>query len=522
MNKLASFLCSFVLWAGVAQAQSWVPPVGIPTPPVGITEVAPPPTLFVDEGSGSDSNPGTVVSPRKTIPQDIPPCTSIQIQGNYTRNHTSPNTLAAHGTPECPVWISGGNVTNHWEVSGTHLFIEKVKFGAGLIIVRDQRGGIPTHHIVIRDNEQVGNVTGGGMGVQSYDGARVSDIVFLRNYIHDVGDMNTTTDQDSLCIGIYRINVDHVWALENKWVQCASDGIQVNATNGPEWRSVHHIYIGRNYCYHNRQGCAWAKESADVVISENVCHGMRPDAPLLNMGHCYGAQYGSERLAIINNVAFDSENGIAFGSYNEGYGKGTIIAGNLIYNIHHTRTTDDINNAWSGGAAIRLSGGGTNCFSPEGNAFPCVLIFNNTFYDTDGGIQIPAGGATAFSFNNIFKGQRRAVVQLEAGGMLSLNDLVNVTNPPVPPFYEFLYEPDTLFVSPSTGDFRLNSTSVGFGKGYVVDLGPAWAPIHGVPGPTYGTNVGSDMTFTIPTPPATCNSFWLWLFGFRTPAGCIN
>ena len=88
----------------------WTPPVGIPMPPFGITQVAGAPTHYVDNthsGATDSSNPnGSPTKPRLTIPTTLSAGPSWKCAGALdiiTRN--GPWTL--NGTSSAPVFIKG-------------------------------------------------------------------------------------------------------------------------------------------------------------------------------------------------------------------------------------------------------------------------------------------------------------------------------------------------------------------------------------------------------------------------------
>lgn len=212
MKHYALSLLLTLLWAVQVEAQ-WKPPVGVPTPPVGITEVAPAPTLYVDWARGNDANPGTQVSPKKTFPGSLT-CGHVRLVGSYPVDYSAPRTIVARGSAACPVWLTGEQnaaLTASVELSGTYFFIEKVKF-SGFCVWRATPDGQDTHDVFMRDVE----ITTSGCGVQASfsQAGNVYNAVFLRLNCHDIGDMNTTTDADALCLGIYRDRNHHIWLLD--------------------------------------------------------------------------------------------------------------------------------------------------------------------------------------------------------------------------------------------------------------------------------------------------------------------
>jgi hypothetical protein len=531
------------LFAGIAavlvfaqQPAPWRPPAGIPAPSFGILQTAPAATVYVDATRGRDTNPGTASRPRQTIPLVLPRCTVVQIVGTYPIAHEGPRTIEAQGTADCPVFIRGGTHTSTWEISGTYLILEQAS--RGFLVVRATTDGRDTHDVAIRDVE----FRGAGLGIQATFAPRgsVYNVVALRLNIHDLGDMNTTTDQDVVGVGIYRERNHHIWFLDSTCERVSSDCFQANAQGDPA--GVHHVYAGRISCRNNRQGCLWAKQSEDVVFSESYCRQMRPDKGGLNPGQCFGAQYDARRLVILKNQMTDSENGIVLGSFDYGTPKGgVLIAGNLITNIHHTTSADALANPWSGGAAIRLSGGVT------------ALLVNNTIWDVDGGVQIPAGGATTTVVNTVVGLVKRAAFQVEQPGRLKLVTHTRFDAMPrlwiagasiVPTSADLARDANSIIGSPgfrnvAGGDFRLAERSPLLGAGVPIDeIEAGYRAIHGVPlGLELGRtpDIGSGLLLTEPRPPPRpapaptptptpasrpCNQFFLQLFGWRVPEGC--
>jgi hypothetical protein len=294
---MAAAVLAVTFCAAPAAAQ-WTPPVGVPAPAFGVTEVAPsaprPWTAAVrgfyaiDEAKGSDDkNPyGTPARPRRSIPNMLPAGAVVSVRGKYIRAHSSPNTIEAQGTAAAPV-LSRAEFHGISELSGSCVIVEG---GSGVGWNQDTRAAGATHHVVIRDTE----LAGGGVGIGPYMGGEVHDIVVLRTSMHDVGDMNVKTDVDAHCVTVGVSH--HVWILDSTFTRCSGDGVQVNGgRNGPR---LHHVYIARNVARHNRQSGFWAKQSADVVMSSNVVSDMRPGTG--GPGNCLGA-HGAARVVFVNN-----------------------------------------------------------------------------------------------------------------------------------------------------------------------------------------------------------------------------
>lgn len=355
----------------------WTAPLGIPCPSFGITEQAGATTLVVNDANG--------------IPDTIPAGTVIEIQGTYSKNHTSPNDFTCAGTAQKPVFIRGAPgslITGSWEVHGSYCILENLHFGpsgskvGGLVILA------PADHVALRNSEIVGDgQEQGGTGVLSWSSQKATDIVLYKNFIHDGGDINASFDQDVHGIGVSE-NVDHLWVLENEVTKCSGDGIQVNGSD-TGLATTHHIYIGKNHFHHNKQAGIGIKQASDVILSENDSHDHRPSNS--SGGDCITAQYGPERLWVIFNRLHDCDSGVKLASDSvSNPGKDQYFVGNVIYDVHSTGGFNP--NTGYSEACIALWGG-TNRH-----------IVNNTCSNADSGVRSPSSEGTFLVANNIFSG----------------------------------------------------------------------------------------------------------------------
>jgi hypothetical protein len=393
--KRTIFTFVFAIYSSAALAQ-WAPPIGVPKPSIGIDPIA---------------------------------TTSITIS-------------SAPWTQNCPAdkpCLVGGGTYGWLDIRGSYLIIEKAKM-AGCSIAAG------AHHIVIRDSEIVGDKSGGGCTIGNGDAGAANTVVLLRNKIHDIGDVNATTDQDAHCIGI-GYESSYIWILDNQFWRCGGDAVQVNGGQGrPNWRNLHHIYIGRNTAIHNRQTGFWVKNSADVVLSENVVTRIRAGRGGEDPGVCLGGQYGSDRLVIIGNRVSDCPYGIALMSDGD-FGKGVLLYGNVVFNTIHDplHKPEDIRSAYSDNVAFLLAGGQTR------------VMLHNTMVDIGGGIQIPASGGTVAGANNVIVRAKRHIA-LE--GSTNLNILTTLFG-----------EGPTLYQAQTTGQIIGQPVFVG-GSDYTIASGP--------------------------------------------------
>jgi hypothetical protein len=390
-------------------ARAWTPPIGIPAPPFGLTEVAPPTPspwttpvpgfYYVDEnvaGATDSANPyGTPARPRRTIPLSLPAGAVVTLHGPYTKEHSSPNILVSTGTATSPVFIRGANATalRHWQVRGSYFIVEHLTFAApspswnqdlGLDLIG------PSDHGVLRYNDVSGSLTSGGVRIYGYSPtARVTASVLYQNTIHDNGDINSPLDQDVHGVHIVSF-VDTFWALENTVSRNSGSGIVVDAAGLAAQPYTHHIYVGRNTVFQTRQAGIFSKQSVDTIISQNVAHDII-DTPW-SPSKAFGFQYAPERLWFLFNEGYNCRFGIYAGDDSgdgeTGSGLNQYAVGNLLHDIHHVPgAAYNPNTSWS--EAAIMWAGGTNRY-----------LVNNTLWNVDAGINVPGGGTVTMT-NNI-------------------------------------------------------------------------------------------------------------------------
>lgn len=492
-----------LLWASVASAQ-YVPPGGIPTPSFGVNEVAPAATLYVDQSTGNDANPGTIGSKKATIPRTLAAGTVVQVSGTQTTDYSTTNRLHVAGSSGSPVWIisdaaSAMVFTHLIEIDGTYAILEG---GTGKgIQITDTAAAVASNHIAIRTSNQ-----SGASFVFSENGGVVDEIVFKGNVLHDTGDMFAgEAGGDQHCLKIN--TASHVYVLGNLFYHCNGDGVQVGDVAAGSRAATHHNYLGGNICSANRQTCLWSKQSQDTVMSGNIALNMRsivepvgsPSAgQYLNPASCFGGQYGARRLAIIGNSCLLSDAGIRIAGWLLADGTGVSIIGNYLWRIHSSIGPGSGGVDYGGrlGAAVALT--------DQGNQ--AVLVANNTIYDVDAGFgSVPAEGTLTY-LNNIFM-------------LTGHHDIVSDTVHPIVTYNNFdntaIIHGDALtnsnavignpqMTDPGAGTFTLQVGSPAYQAGFAYDVNTAYFAIHGVnTGLDYGTtpNIGASQADpVVPTP----------------------
>ena len=316
------------------------------------------------------------------MPTYLPAGAVVELRGVYAQSHTSPATITAAGSAVSPVFIRGAAATDRariqagWEVRGTYLILENLSFspgesGTGSLVLL-----APSHHLSLRDSELTGTRDGGGLGVESWDGrSTIDNVVILRNHVHDNGDVDASFDQDVHGIHVGE-RASYIWIVSNELARNSGDGLQINAGSVSNQESTHHIYVGGNTAYRNKQTGFWAKQATDVIFSQNECWGHRPSNS--SYGPCMGYQYATQWVWFLFNNIHDSDYGIAV-SDDSGLGNGTesFFIGNVIHDIHRSVGDPQNDSAWSN-AALMLAGGLNR------------YVIGNTIYDVDGGIHSPS------------------------------------------------------------------------------------------------------------------------------------
>lgn len=509
--KTVALLLAIGLHASVVGA--WVPPPGMPAPPfcaggctVPATALT---TLWVNQATGNDGNPGTQALPKQTIPvTTLAAGTIVRVVGTYNYTHTSDGgrQLKAAGTNANPVWIiqETGTWGNCAELTGSYLYVDLTVDYCGMSVTALTTSST-THHILIQHSEFDGQFGGGGIGVQARnleaETATISYVQIFGNYIHRLGDLDSPSDVDTHCTSTYKAGISFVWVLENRLERCSGDGFQVQsnhyADSATGANAQSRIYMGRNTCYQLRQTCGWAKQSTDVVFSGNLAQGggyMRPSSG--GQGACFGGQYNPRRVAFISNACLDAENGIMLVSYDDplpANGGGALIAGNLILDIHCTSCAQ-VGVFTNGGAVKNVGGGGV------------VTVMNNTLWGVDYGIQVGITSGTTLSRNNIIGNITNTTLLLDNTPLYSAQSGYNLY--PSLPFYDLegtivqatqgqidsahSVIGDPLFFNTANNDYRLKIGSPAINAGLVsTTLNNNWQSLHGVPTGLNMLNIGA-------------------------------
>lgn len=401
-----------------SSAGKYQPPIGIPAPPFGIEEVAPPHPAgwpqaevpgyyYIDNThpNATDNNSfGYPNMPRQTIPEITYPAGSyVEIHGGvYSDTNIR---MEFNCTQAQPCWVRGtpGNmpkISGHIEsnVNMAYVIFEYLDFDGGTGSALGAGGSgeyIAVRHSQIRNRAWAGNDA--GVGFLPAEGKSMHDIVIYKNIFHDLGDWQTDADEDFQAVlpSLWGRNKNsgseayNFWILENICYHLSGDCVQVNAGWGEGAGDLlHHIYVGKNISYENRQTGYWSKQGRDIIFSQNVTYANRAHGDSGGAG--IGSQYGPDNLWIIYNEVYDSEFGIQQAG-TDGDGTHNVY---IIGNVIHDNDAADMEPCghWSS-----PSGWGISIWDASSQ----VHIVNNTIYNTRGGIELIGGNSRVVISNNI-------------------------------------------------------------------------------------------------------------------------
>lgn len=420
MKRYASVFLLFLALAPAATAQlpqprtPWEPPIGIPAPPFGITEVAGTPTHYVDNTHPSatdSSNPnGTPTRPRATVPTVLAAGSVVEVRGGpYTLGSVA---WTANGTAQSPVHIKGvgmpvfnGASSGRIAAVGSYFIID------GLVL-----NNVPlvfasgVHHFSLR-RSILRNFSPSVNASAIYPVG--TDMVFYGNEIHNNGDPNSNLEVD-----IHAIKPDtgsnRIWIVDNHIHHNGGDAVQIgNVASAEPWPQF--IYIGRNVIHEDRENAVDVKRARDVIVSQNVMYGYVPRSS--SSGAATVAHNNPQRVWIVaNRVALSVQGIVSTGA--DGY----FVIGNIIHNISHlaTDTAYDPNNMYQSAGIITYNT--TNSYH-----------INNTLYAVDAGISYPSGTVKTEIVNNIIGGLQQPSHHVGFGSTTQLslsvfaNNLVDAT-----------------------------------------------------------------------------------------------
>ncbi len=415
MNSRRRYHSGFVLLlaisAVIASTSSafaqWQPPIGIPTPPIGITDT--PPALpgswttsttnfYYVRGGGTQSGNGFPGNPRGSIPNPIP-AGAVVVLDNTTPLTGTQFTLNFAGTSSAKSWlISSGRVgltgagqaeiryTGDTMIYGTYFIIDGIDLHSNTtqgssVSFGDWDGSPQASFAAMRNSTIRGNGQSKGSN-NSNAISRASNLVIYNTDVRDQGNWQFV-GADVDCHGLSGFGGSDIWILDSRFYHNQGDGIQINsgAPNQSSANGVQRVYIGRNEFYENLQTGAWVKNGQDIIFSQNTFRNHKNgggSAPINT-----GGQYLFTRVWWIYNLIYDGTEGIGIASDNGvTFTRDIYIVGNVIVN-HSANAIFDRqgNNVYVVHNTIANYGTG---FSASPNSFLNLRIENNIFWGRSG------------------------------------------------------------------------------------------------------------------------------------------
>ncbi|MEJ6121139.1 right-handed parallel beta-helix repeat-containing protein [Vibrio sp. 2-Bac 85] len=383
---------------GTQASSSYEMPVGIPNTTLDFQQEMPlrpsdwsiekPGYYYINYQTGSDKQTyGTPDAPRKSFPNPVSAGSYIEIAGEYNqgfKNYGS-RIYSLNGTDAVwsagvsgPVWVTKakdayGVISKlGFLVMGTNVFISDLDFinSANLQIGSPSTGRQATN-IVARNLD----LNGGGISVSADVTAPVSNVVIYNSTVHDLGDVNSLTDDDNHIISVGKY-VSDLWILDNVLHTASGGGLQILGDLHSRG-STRNIYAGNNEVYNTRQAGLWVKSGSNVIFSSNHIHDLvsTPWSPSKGLG----GQYLPDELWMINNHIHGVEYGIRIASTNlSDWTQKIYMIGNVIHDVlpkQEGATVGPIENtsSWQS-AAIHVAG------AQE------FYIYNNLIFDAPNGI----------------------------------------------------------------------------------------------------------------------------------------
>jgi len=421
VRLVSAFLLGLTLLCGNGFA--YTAPTGIPDPGWGIDEVIPArPDPWTTEQAGyyyieqkgtctdSSNSFGYPGHARCTIPAGLTKGSRVEIKGDYdyssrdistATDATAPNGNSWSANSDGPVWITCSDANSKFTgissgrflVRGSYLYLDSVKI-YGVVLQASTTNNTLTYNV---DHFMLRNSTLYGNGVNGYTTFRaegstsstVTNAIIYNNTFRDNGPMNEAVDTDQLAVffGAYCSNV---WVLENTAYNITGTAMFAGAQSGLAQTLTHHVYFGKNIVHDVNVGGISTKNCTNVITSQNTVYNVNDE--YWSSSKCFGFQYGSNELWIINNRCYHARYGVKGGSLTGGNTSNVYIIGNLFYDIsydykcaNHANCPSD---AYPPDAAAGSPDGGISLYGAVTNAH----IIGNTVYDAASGINQYGGG----------------------------------------------------------------------------------------------------------------------------------
>lgn len=314
-----------MLGAELRPNMDWVSPLGVPYPPVGITnthwqyhpDVNPSATFNYGSGAVSyrtnshgpyvyyvdNSHPsatdsgntyGTTTTPRLTFPWPVASASVIQVAGpgHYTFNNSSGVMVwGGQATSASDMIFYKGvgastNVADLPKIDGKASHLHGKWFGIENFVMTNDttlatRNSLfatgPTTNIVVRDNFFYGRgIDSTSVSVANSSGSSTlwtENLVVLKNYFSSYGDYQLGAENDA-CSTIFREYATNCFFLDNFSTLNGGDTIRVGANEDNELDNAFNarLFVSRNTMTRNGENAIDVKKAHLVVISENVLY----------------------------------------------------------------------------------------------------------------------------------------------------------------------------------------------------------------------------------------------------------
>jgi hypothetical protein len=342
---------------------------------------------------------------------DVTEVTSGSTSGNTTFSGTgtadNPKIFRGVGTPT----FSG---TGYVYISGNYVIVEGIKVSSNRVIRFDGS------YVCLRDSEVTGNGGNTSKGTVS-SLATASYVVIYNNTIHDNGPWDGGTEND-----IHGVTgtpgCHHIWIVDNLMYHHGGDSVQFGHTDS---NTTHHVFVGRNEMYTDRENAVDIKRISDVVISQNTMHDYVTSST--SEGAAVVVHYCQSNSNVIFNTIYNCTVGISDTSLDNCSISPLIVRhmGNLMYDC---------------GRGIQTWGSGKR-----------ITIANNTMYNlVTGGIDCTNLGSGSLIENNLLQSVSGSQI-VATGSYTSRNNITSTT--------------DAKLINPAALNFRLQSTSPAINAG---------------------------------------------------------
>jgi len=253
--------------------------------------------------------------------------------------------INAQGTANNPVYIRGASYEDRpvfscaggWRIeNSSYLIIENITFENQSLSIAEN-----SHHIAVRHSEAYGYL--GRATVMNTHG---DDVVFYHNHSHDHDYDPNGVEIDTNIFGVGTFS-ERTYIVDNLGYHTQGDGIAIQGGTSSE-DVAHNIYIGRNLICETHEDFLDAKESRDLIITQNRVWGFQTHTG--NGISIHDQDINNLRSWVLYNEVYGATAGIIIKAQ-EAY-----IIGNLVVNTYGDESTG------SDGAdstAISLNGSGT-------------------------------------------------------------------------------------------------------------------------------------------------------------------